>query len=119
MKNLIKLTSKYSFQQLKARSPLQCPCLKNEVKISKRFFNHISDKKRNIKELTERLLIIPLIDEILKNGKITETRNKKNGKYFKISLKINQKIFSVIIIEKQNNFYLVSCFIYKKYFYRK
>jgi hypothetical protein len=62
------------------------------------FFRHISfSKKRPIRDIIERLLIIPFINEILLAGKISEQRTTFDIEYFKISLIIGSFLFSIVI----------------------
>ena len=101
------------------KNPFISKELKSEVKITKLFFQHIaySFKKREYREIIERLLIIPFIKEIIINGTKIEERQEKNIISHKISKNFSQWTFSIIILEReqQKDFVLLSCFNeYKK-----
>jgi len=83
---LIRLSTKESFILLREKSPLLCHSLKENIKVTKIFHNHIrfGNKPRNKEEVIKRLLIIPLISRILKEGKLLESRKKEKNHYYKI-----------------------------------
>ncbi len=109
---LIRLSAKRSFIILKEKSPIHCNELKSNVKITKIFYQHISgaNKRRSQQEEIKRLLLVPFIDLILKKGKIISEKNKKDGKYFRISVNINTHKVSVIIVKGKQDYFLISCF---------
>ena len=111
---LAKKSAKEVFLQLRENWPYFCDELKKEIEVTKLFFNHIilnNDKKREIRDLIERILIIPFIEKILTKWKITEKRKGKWVEYFKLSINNWDDVFSIIILKKSNKFTLLSCFI--------
>lgn len=111
---LVRLSAKRTFYLLRNKSPLFCKEIGSKIHVSKMFFRHISfSKTRPVREIIDRLLIIPFIEEILTNGKISEQRTIHDINYFKISLRIKDFIFSVIFSKKilSDEHILVSCFI--------
>ena len=114
--SLVEISAKRSFKILKNNDPIWCSCIKNNVKITKIFFQHICGafKRRKIRETIKRLLIIPFIDQILFEGNITEIRINNKKKYYKISLTISSYIFSIVLLYMKNEYKLISCFIDSK-----
>jgi len=118
LKKLVRVSAKYTFRQLRNRAPLYCKCLNCDVLITRKFFRHIDNgEKRTNKEIIDRLLIIPLIEDILLNGKVVEERIKLGKQYFRINFKVANFIFSVILIQEDIKYILLSCFIYKEKFH--
>ena len=111
---LAKISARKTFQNLRKTAPLDCAILNCEIEITRLFFNHIAyhqKKIRSKKDLIERLLITPLLSEILQTGKLTEKRNdKKFGKSFKISKKYRDFILSAIVQKSGKKHLLISCF---------
>ena len=110
---LIRISAKYSFRILRKNSPFWSSELHNDIQVTSVFFNHITSnhKGRKIKDTLERLLLIPLIEDIIQEGSIIEERQIKEKRYFKVSKKISNKTFSIIILKKNAQYYLFSCFI--------
>lgn len=120
MKEISKLTeisAKKSFKLLREKWSYFCTELNSEIFITNLFFRHISwsSKKRKTKEKIKRLLIIPLVDEILEKWKLTETRNLEWDIFYKIFLEIKDMDFFLIILEKKwKNKRLLSSFVNQK-----
>lgn len=111
---LIRKSAKKSFKLLRERSPFFCTYLEEEVKVTKLFFDHIAYKKKrhkNPEELATRLLISPFVDEILKEGLLQDHRREEAIEYFKISKKFGHQTFSVIVQKRNQQYYLISCFL--------
>ncbi len=111
---LLKNSAKKTFCDLRDKSPLNCTQLSEKIVVSKRFFTHIAKhpkRTQNLKDLAERLLIIPFVNDILNNGNIVNIRTKRNEKYFRISKKYKKITYTVIVIKTKKIFFLVSCFI--------
>lgn len=110
---LAKKSAKEIFFKLRENWPYFCNSLNSEIFIWREFFNHIVFKEREDLELVKRLLIFPFIEKIIKNGEIIESKNPEI--FSKITLKNWKDNFSVIIIQKNNKLFLLSCFLeYKK-----
>jgi len=106
---LAKKSAKEVFLKLREKWPYFCNSLNEEIFVWREFFNHISFKERKDLELVKRLLIFPFIEKIIKIWEVI--KNKDSNIFSKISLKSWKDIFSIIIIEKNNKLYLLSCFI--------
>lgn len=110
---LLNLSAKKTFQDLRSKSPIFCKALGENVRISRVFYNHISSKtkSRTKEEISERLVIIPLIEKVFQNGKQSETRKKNGETFFQITHSFKAFIISIILVRRKNNqLYLVSCF---------
>lgn len=109
---IAKISAKKNFQELRKKSPIFCPLLKKEIKITKLFLSHIAyvGEKRTHKEIVERILIIPFIEEIATTGDLDEVRENQSGTSYQISKKIQSEIFSIIIIKTEKSVLLLSCF---------
>jgi len=111
---LLHYSAKHSFCLIRARAPFFCKALQEEVFVSKIFFNHIAyskRKERSIYDITERLLIVSFVDKIICGGKLVEKRIKNNIKYFRISKKVDNQTYSVVVSRKNKKLILLSCFI--------
>lgn len=123
MKNILKIiriSSKKWFKLLKQKSPYYCEALNNDIYITNILLKHISwyQKSRNIEEIIIRLWMINLIDDIISSWKIINTREnvyfewKLFKKTFKISYKVKEVYFILLVWEKNNSeFIALSCFI--------
>jgi len=109
---IAKISAKRNFQELRKKSPIPCPLLNEKIKITKLFLSHIAyvGEKRTHKEIVERILIIPFIDEIAQTGYIEKTRKSTNGISYQISKKIQSEVFSIIVIKTEKSLLLLSCF---------
>jgi hypothetical protein len=110
---LLKVASKQASVDLRAKSPLDCPCLEKKIVVSKVYFNHIAfSKSRELKDLAKRLGMIPLIPEILLKGKLLkeETREDKRT-YFRIGLKKANLHLISIVVERKDDCALLSSFV--------
>jgi len=125
--NISRISAKESFKNLRKNWPYFCKILENQkIVISNMYFRHISWywRKRELKETILRFLMIPLIYKILNEWEIREKREavsvewKKYLFSYKISLKIKNEIFSLIILEKEENnkkeLKLISSFVESK-----
>jgi len=112
---LAKQSAKEVFFKLRKNWPYFCNAISSEILIWKSFFNHVAfnkNKNRKIRELLERLLIIPFIKKIIENWELTEKRDwEKSEEYYKISLNNWNNTFSIIIIKNKSYYFLLSCFI--------
>ena len=114
---LIKQSAKKSFQLLRLHGPYSCEALGEEVFVTKLFFDHIAHnrlRKRPVHDLVERLLIIPLISEVISYGVLTEDRIVKTKLYRKIAWARGLDTFVAIVVKDKDDWYLLSCFIEKK-----
>jgi tRNA(Ile)-lysidine synthetase-like protein len=114
---LIQAASKESFKTLKNLSPLYCQSLNALVHVNRLFYNHISfnnPKKRSVKEVKERLMIIPLIKKILTIGVLQSQRQEKEFSYYEIKYQEKQLDIRVILSQKKDTIYLLSCFLNTK-----
>ncbi|MDP3975789.1 MAG: hypothetical protein Q8P95_02630 [bacterium] len=108
---LAKVTARQAFKSLRERSPLYCTALGQEVYVGRTFFQHISfAKKRTRREIIERLLIIPCVEEILTSGVLTEKREKSGESSFRIDYLKSNYAFSVIVLKSEGRHILLSCF---------
>jgi hypothetical protein len=111
---LLKVASKQASIDLRAKSPLTCPCIDTKVVVSKVYFNHIAfSKSRELKDLAKRLGMIPLIPEILANGKLLkeETREEDERTYFRIGLKKANLHLIAIVVKRKDDYALLSSFV--------
>ena len=109
---LVKISAKKSFQLLQAKTPLLCNALQTQIQVTKLFFYHIAlARNRTTRDLIQRLLTIPLLQDILSKGKLVETRIAGRKEYFKICWIKDEYIFSIIILRKRKEFFLLSCFV--------
>ena len=108
-------SAKESFKNLKGQAPFYCNILESDIFITKVFFEHIAFAKQRTRffyDLMERLLVIPFIPEILKNGIIVEERLKSVSTIFlRIEYSIAKKTLALIIMKKSNRYFLSSCFV--------
>lgn len=116
---LVEDASKPSFELLRGKSPIMSKVLGKEILVSKLFFNHIvhSTKRKNKRtERLERLLILPIIPEILNSGCLVENRidEEKNDTFFRVEKKFRFYTASVIVRLRDGDYTLFSCFIVKK-----
>jgi len=120
MKEISKLTeisAKKSFKLLREKWSYFCTELDSEISITNIYYRHISwsSKNRKTKEKIKRLLIIPLIPEILEKWTLSETRNLEWDIFYKIFLKIKDMDFFLIILEKEwKHKKLLSSFVNQK-----
>ena len=108
---------KRNFDFLRKRSSFFCTVLDTHVIVTYKFYDHIacySKKKRHIDDTIERLLMIPLIDEILAQGILFEKRILKKYIYFEISYTIDVVTYSVILRQSKTQVILLSCFVKNK-----
>jgi len=117
---LVKLSSKEAFYQLRDWWEIYCKSLDRNCAITKIFYKHISweRKNRKIKEVVKRLSAISLIKKILNEWELIEERweNKVDWKFFqkffRLELKIEDINFFVVIWEKINQrLTLISVFV--------
>ena len=115
--SLSKISAKKIFKNLRTNSPIFCNALNKEIQITKLFLQHIlfPQNRRNLKETTERCLVVPFIDHILENGIISEAREKENTKYYKITLKVKKHIICIIVVKTKSRYLHLSCFLEKHY----
>ncbi len=119
MKTLLRLAKKSAKniqkKLLKNGKPF-CKILHTEISVTKLFLNHITyTKKRTYKQIVERLLVATFLEEIFHTGEITEIRENTKSKEYKISYKAGVDIFSLIIMQTEKQYLLISCFLeYKK-----
>ena len=115
---IAKFSAKKMFQDLKLKSaetPFFCEAIQSEIKITKLFFQHIVYKNketRSYKEIIERILIIPFIQDIITTGVFIEKREEENISFFQFSKNLKDWTFSVIIQKRtqQDDYILLSCF---------
>ena len=116
---IVKIASKSSFKNLKKSVPYFCTILNKPIFVTNIFYKHISwySKNRKIKEIIERLSIISLIEEIALEWDIFQIKEdvfyEKSHfvKSYKISYKIENIYFLIIVWEKNNwKLTLLSCF---------
>ena len=110
---LAKISARKTFQNLRKTAPLDCAILDCEIEVSKKFFNHIVFNKKRFREkkdLIERILIIPLLNEILQTGVLITKRAAKFDQFFKISKKYRDFILSAIVQKSAEKYFLISCF---------
>lgn len=112
---ILKISAKEAFKTLRKHGPYHCQSLSQEIYVTNIFWNHINfSKERSIREIVERLSIIPLIERILQEGICVKTTEEKHLTFFRISLSIKHLSFSVICKhnKKENGHnILLSCFI--------
>ena len=112
--HLIKLSASREFQFLRSRAPLFCVILNTYISVTRVFYDHIAHhqrRRRKVNDLVERLLMIPLVDEILMQGQVSEVRDINKYKYTEISHTIDGQVYSVVIRENKQKAILLSCFI--------
>ena len=120
MKILIRLAKKSAKniqkKLLKDGKPF-CEILNAEISVTKLFLNHITyHKKREEKEIIQRLLVAGFIEEILLNGSLVEKRIQQKHITYRVALEVGIDIFSVVISkEEEKDFLLLSCFLENKY----
>jgi hypothetical protein len=114
MKRLIKIVSisaKQWFKNLREKWPIYCKSIDKNFEITNLYLRHISwntVKKRETKEIIERLSMINLIEKISKKWELVETREEvKIEKFiykfsYKVSLKLNNFTFKIVLWEKIN-----------------
>jgi len=112
---VLKISAKESFKTLRKYGPYSCKSLSQDIYVTNVFWNHINfSKERSIREIIERLSIIPLLEKILKEGKCVKTIEDRHLIFYRITLTIKHLSFSVICKynkkEKGHNI-LLSCFI--------
>ena len=116
METILRLTKKSAkrvFKNLRKKAPFHCSSLNKEIVITKLFLEHIAfnaTKNRTHKEIIERLLIIPFLEEIFLKGTMREVRDKKENLFFRISRQFGEDIFVAIIIKSAKGYLLLSCF---------
>ena len=118
---IISIASKEWFKELRSKWPIFCNSLEKEFTITNLYLRHISwntIKKRELREIIERLSMITLIQKIANNGELIETREEvKIEKFiykysYKISLTIKNIKFKIILWEKINwGIILISSFV--------
>jgi len=114
---IIKISAKYIFNELRKKSPIFSPVLDTSIKINRKLWNHLLfEKTRNSEEILQRFVTLPLLDEIITKGVITQERKYTNEKSsFELSFEIEDEIFILIVKKENNNFIAQSCFLrYKK-----
>lgn len=111
---LLKESAKFIFFYLRDTSPLYCDALQKPVKVTRLFFRHLAFKekrKKDLTELAERLLIIPLVKKILAEGKMVEVREENAKIFYEIALEFSGKKYVVIAVKTpKDNLLLLSCF---------
>jgi len=118
---LLRLSSKESFLKLRNIWQIDCSAIWNKIKITNFFLKHISWKSRIrwLREIIERLSSINLIEKIINNWELVETRknitiewNKSFIASYKIKHIIKDIEFFVILAEKDNKeIILISVFL--------
>ena len=81
MKNLakiIRISVKKEFKKLRDKWSIYCHSLQKEIFINNLYLKHINwdSKDRELKDIISRLPIINLIEDILKNWILKETRKR-------------------------------------------
>ncbi len=123
MKTLFRLAKKSAkkvFFSLRENAPYFSPALGKNVYITKIFLGHItniSTKNRSYKEIVERILIIPFVQEALKKGVITESRNQESFSFTRLEFSSGSDIFCFILTKEKRGYILISCF--RKFVYKK
>jgi len=108
LQKILKISARYAFKKLRSESPYFCGTLKEEVFVTRIFWNHINfSKDRALHDSLERLSMFPLIETIIENGKIIFSDKKFTKIYFK-ELEIE---FLIIILKDSYKHVLLSCFI--------
>jgi hypothetical protein len=110
---LVKISAKRIFKSLRSKAPIFCPSIKQPINIGKLFLNHISyARRREIRDIIERLIMLSLVEEIIEEGKCIETRQSSGKTFYKISHQINKNHLSVIIEHtgEREGYTLLSCF---------
>ena len=114
LQKILKISARYAFKKLRSESPYFCGTLKEEVFVTRIFWNHINfSKDRSPKDYLSRLAILPMIEEILKDGILKETR-EENNIFYHIEMGIENQKFSLIILrdkKKASKLFLISCFV--------
>ncbi len=118
MKNifpLLKVSAKMSFRKLREEGPFDCPYFDKPVHVTKKFFRHISlqSDKRTLSEVFRRLIIVPLVEDILLSGFLSESRQKDDVFFHKISKLYSNIAISLVVIETRKaklSLELLSCF---------
>ncbi len=113
---LLKTVIKVAFKKLKAKKFIYSNVLEENIFITRDLWEHLLFKKRrNEKEVIERLLTVLVIDEIIENGILSEERKEENCKYYRLEKKINNFDFAVIILKTSKKYSILSCFIITEY----
>lgn len=112
---VLKISAKESFKTLRKHGPYFCESLSQNIYITNLFWNHINfSKERSIREIVERLSIIPLIERVLQEGQCVKTTEDRHLIFYRITLTIKHLSFPVICKynkkERGHNI-LLSCFI--------
>lgn len=104
--SLLRISAKFQFKKIR-KQKIFCACLNQQIYISKKLFYHIANSRaRSIKEVAERLAILPLIPYIAEKGEVSEVRKHSR----KISLKINRHTLSVVLMCEHEQLIAISCF---------
>ena len=116
MKALLRISKKSAkkvFQNLRENGNFFSPYLKENIQITKLFLNHIAfnvEKHRSIKEMMERLLIVPFLSEIVTSGEFQSKRGEHQKEFFEFSKSFGKDEFVVIIMKDSKGYFLLSCF---------
>ncbi len=108
LQKVIKISARYAFQKIRSESPYFCVALKDEVHVTRNFWNHINfSKERVLRDSLERLSMFPLLETVIRKGKILSS----DDIFTKISFTENSITFIVIILKDSYKYGVLSCFI--------
>lgn len=108
-----KKSAKKVFQKLRTEGSIFCTYLQQPIQITKIFLNHIAfniEKHRPVKEIMERLLIVPFVPEIIEQGVFHGERTEYEKKFFEFSKHFGVDEFVVIVMKDSKGYFLLSCF---------
>ena len=112
--NLAKKSAKEIFKLIRKNRGVFCPALQFEVKITRRFLQHIcfnQDKDRSAEEIMERILIMPFVSHIIEKGEYISKREEYGKTFIRISYVFWTAVKLSIILEKtQKHCIVLSCF---------
>lgn len=103
----------WHFYKLWRKHDTYCPSIKRQVLKSLRGWWHIKANrainKRPTADLIHRYSLLPLAEEVLKNGKLAEKRTQHNQTFYAVDHNINELHVRVVVVEdKKKNVWFLS-----------